>query len=49
MRQALFYEFTQFQMPTNPSTEGADAGWGLALASRLKKESSEFIGAILPS
>jgi len=32
----VFYEIILNRtLPTNPTTEGADAGWGLALASKM--------------
>ncbi len=40
----LFYEIILNRtLPTNPTTEGADAGWGLALASKEKTARVEFI------
>ena len=40
----VFYEFNiNRTLPTNPITEGADAGWGLALASKEKTARVTFI------
>jgi len=47
----VFYEIILNRtLPTNPTTEGADAGWGLALASKMGDAWVEFIiSGILPS
>jgi len=43
----LFYEIILNRtLPTNPTTEGADMGWGLALASKRKTTKVEFIMAV---
>ncbi|HIE24614.1 MAG TPA: hypothetical protein EYP74_01295 [Anaerolineales bacterium] len=40
----VFYEIILNRtLPTNPITEGADMGWGLALASEEKKVGIDFI------
>jgi len=46
----VFYEnYLNQTLPTNPITEGADAGWGLAFASKERNAGVEIIiSGILP-